>query len=417
MNLKDKLRKYDYESLEESPIVEVTKEEVVEAINTLAEAKDISRELSELNDTVSKLLETKDELNSKIEETVAGMDDMTPVEVVKAVTTIENAMNEVIDVKPIEMDMESLHTTKAAISNYIDLENKAFDMVKGLFKKSEPTFKTMLVKARNEWYNANKVLIADAKASLAKRSDKVSIETVPNRGSRLAGVYAAKCKPEDLVQHYSMLKVVDGGQSKISKGLAKYVTGLKNNESVIVSDMNGIDMKYMVLMSKDGVYGVTKYSTGKITDSSFIVNIDDETINKSRVAKLLDTATKLNDMIKSMADVLEVEVDSIQAQLSGDIERAEYESGPMLKFGVWNWIFFVSGFLGFPLVSLVSVLESTRDSKRTYEELSAAEKKRVLENRIRFTSKYANDVMSSINNSISELIKEANALTNCLDAK
>ena len=75
--------------------------------------------------------------------------------------------------------------------------------------------------------------------------------------------------------------------------------------------------------------------------------------------------------------------------------------------GAWNWFFAI---FGGAIGIAGSLAEAARDGKKTFEELSAKDKERVLRARADLTARYANDVIFGMNNLVNELLDTANVI-------
>lgn len=412
------------------------------------DALELEEETGEAVEILSDLKDTAECIQNTIDETLENLDDMTPVEIGAAIGKVEahiddlgestDELKEGVDSEAMSHDPKAV--TRALLTSYRGKAAVALSGVKredgsvdqegffDVFKSAKTKLNESATKAKG-WVEDNNSRISDLTATMAEKSDELKdpeakASIVGKIGNRLATVRASDSKLDDLVKYAgnitnipestSGLTAIDSNVLKLIKGFDK---SIKAEDFVKAVRVDGKTLSYVVLSKADGLVGFREYTSNTIPGASIasaVKKYTDSDFTLGYVKQLLATAKSINDKITSTTAVLINEVNTIDGMLSDDINKAKWEKGPMFKMGGWNWFFVVMGGV-FGIAG--SLAEASRDGKKTFEELEAKDKEKILRTRAELTARFGNDAIFGINNLVNELLETASIILKDLKDK
>lgn len=200
-------------------------------------------------------------------------------------------------------------------------------------------------------------------------------------------------------------------------------------------------------------YGDSKISS-KSMSSEPVKNTSETSLEYAK--QLLSSAKVINGALSTISNNAVEELNTLKAMLSGDIEDAKWRSGGVMKNGGWHalgllavWgtskviadgmatggsrftkpvikaVKSLAGKIGYNKSAVVvgagigatAGITANILSKKSYEELDAEERLRVLRARIELTTKYSKDAIHGLNSLVNEMVDVANTIIKAHGAK
>lgn len=419
--------------------------------NNRLKAFDLESEATAAADLLNDIVDTVEEVQESIEEVKENLDDMSPIAIGAALQEIKSQAEEIVDLAEDKIDAEARIVDPRGSAN-LDLEGIG-DALKSVGETIKNAFKSSKTKAEEgfkasaQWEKDNSQRLTSISGELkavpkdAKLKENASDIANSKMGNKLAAIRSLDINVKDLPAYASGLLSLDSKTSEdsvagvIKSSLSRLGIGVKGVDLVSVSRIDGIHVGVALLSKADGKVGFAGYDSSTIPRSLLKTKKDlTSELTIANAASLLDIAKKLNSIMPSVVSGLSTEINTIEGMLAGDIEKAKFEKGPLFKMGAWNWFFIAAGALpgigkaafatsmkivnkvnaakmaigdSSNLIGVASLIEASRDGKKTFEELEAKEKYRVLNARVKLTSKYAVDALFGLQNLINELIDYA----------
>lgn len=453
MSLKDKLRMYDYESFEESPVVEVTKEELELANEARLEAIATEKEVEDAVEVLEEVSKTVIDLQEEITETLEVIDELSPVEIGKVLGSIETKAEKILDEAEMpKIDQEAWDSDYRTAAR-VDLEGIA-DALKDKVLSFTNMFRTtegIMVKAadvaKTRWVTGNESRIQDSLNTLkdVKESDEVKNIKI---GEKLAAVRLLKLTPKDLEDFAKGLGTIDPKTSGVSKtdkaalGYVKTVKKLSDGSKLIVSRIDGTNTSSIITgkHKESGLDVFIGYYNDKVTPRSLdILKSDGFSETSLDYAKqLLNSAKVINGNLSAVSNNIVEELKTLKAMLAGDMKDAKWRAGGFMKNGGWATLatllligtasFIPAARVGVKkavelddlevLVNAVKIPVSTAAagitaaflSRKSFEQLSAGDRLKVLRARVDLTTKYSKDILYGLNSLVNEMVDVANAI-------
>jgi hypothetical protein len=406
------------------------------------DALQLEEEATETVEVLSDLKEVAEEIQEVVDDTLENIETMTDVEIgmaVKEVETLVEELGEDTEELVDGVDAEAMRQDAKAVAKILldSYRTKADNALAGtadaegfldIFKSAETKFKETTIKSK-QWVSNNDAKIGDLNATIAEKAnekkDGVDAKSVASKlGNRLATVRAAGASLDDLTKFAGALTVIPESASgltaidgEVLTFIKKFDKGIKAEDFVKAVRVDGKSLSYVVLSKVDGQVGFREYKSISIPGAALTTaagKVTDAEITVDYAKKLIATAKTLSDAINGATTTLAKEIETIKGMLSKDIEQAKWDKGPMFKMGGWNWFFVI---LGGVIGIAGSLAEAARDGKKSFEELSAKDKERVLRARAELTARYANDAIFGLNNLVNELLESASIILSNLKDK
>lgn len=406
------------------------------------DALEMENDATENVELLTDLKETAEEIQDTVDEVLENIENMTDVEIGQNIEAVESLVEELgenveelvdgVDAEAMAQDPKAV--TRILLASYREKADNALagsydaEGFTDIFKSAKTKFKETTIKAKT-WASNNDAKIADLNATIAEKENEkkegVDARSVAGKlGTRLSTVRASDSKLDDLVKFAGNIAIIPestSGLTAIDTNILKFIKSfdksIKAEDFVKAVRVDGKSLSYVVLSKADGQVGFREYKSTSIPGgavSAAAAKISDGDISIDYAKKLIAAAKAVSDKINTTTDVLAKEVDTIDGMLSADIEKAKWEKGPMFKMGGWNWFFLILG----GLVGIAgSLIEARRDGKKTFEELSAKDKERILRARAELTARFANDAVFGLNNLANELLDAASIILSSLKDK
>ena len=337
------------------------------------------------------------EVQEAVEVLAAGVEEMNPVEVGKAIGAIEDKLDTIAEnVEEVVADSEALASGNLAAGVRQELEaisdklKTAWEAVKNFFRAVWAKIKQMMMSIVLWATNAFKKS-EDLVKKIADKGDKVKDgmdeKTIAAKvGSKLTAMTAIGFSVSDIKEWSG--KVLDGtSESGIDKKTAtnltsgrdfKVAVNITGAHTVKVTRFAGSTVKFGLGLDVEGAVAYDGYSNATLTPavlSGIQGKIAKEIISggKGYATGLLGKSKELADTLKSLKDKLFAEMNTVGKIVDGDVEAVKFEQG-IFKM-VW------SKTLG----------------KKSTEQLTAEDKVKLIRNRSSYTSNAASDVLFGLN--------------------
>lgn len=425
----------DIENFESKGSLRLTAQQVQQIASDRIDALELEGEVGEAVELLTDLKEVSEDIIDTVEETLENIDDMSTAEVMQTIGKVEakvEELGETTEDLSDAVDSEALENDPKAVARVVlgACSDKAVSALAGssdaegfldVFKSAESKLKETAGKTKT-WKDNSDARISDLNGAISGKTTELKegadAKSVGSKlGTKLATVRASGSSLDDLVKFAGGLDTIPetkAGLTSIDTNILKFIKGfdksIKAEDFVKATRVDGKMVGYVVLSAVDGKVGFREYKTTSIPGS--LINAANAKVSDSEITidyakKLIATAKAINDKMNGVTDALLKEADSVRGMLSVDIENAKWAKGPLFKMGAWNWFFAIFGGAAGIAGSLI---EAARDGKKTFEELSAKDKERVLRARADLTARYANDVIFGMNNLVNELLDTANAI-------
>ena len=433
-SLKDQVKHFDAESILEVAAPANTTP-VSTAIATNAEFRinnnrlktlDLEDEASAAAEVLSDMIEVTESVQDKIEETLENLDTMSPMAIGAAVGSIQEKANQVVDLAEDKIDAEARMVDPRGTAR-VDLEGiteslkSVGDTIKNAFKSSKTKLDETF-SAVPQWEKDITARTSGLEADLKDVSKDATLKenaatlAKSKLGNKLATVNILGVDIKDLPSFANDLLAIDNYKSegKIGSKIKAKLEDIwldedvEKDDVILPSRLDGVHIGLVVLSKVDNAVGFKELvSTTMPSSLAKTITIDSKDLTLAYAKELIATAKTLAKSLPTVSAGLEKEASTIASMLNGDIEKSKFEPSSLFQLGIWGW-FLLGGTLG----GIASLISASRDGKKTFEELTAKEKYKVLNARVKLTSKYAVDALFGLNNLINELLDYAKIIIN-----
>lgn len=343
------------------------------------------------------------EVQEAVEVLAAGVEEMNPVEVGKAIGAIEDKLDTIAEnVEEVVADTEALVAGNLVAGVRQELEaisdkiKSAWEAVKNFFRAVWAKIKQMMLSvvlwATNAFKKSEDIISKlNAKGNKVKEDvDEASI--IAKVGSKLVAMNALGFTVAD-VKEWSG-KVLDStSKSKIDSSASSTLTSgrdfkvgvnITSAHTVKVTRFAGSSVSFGLGLDVDGKVAYDGYSTANATPA--VVSATQAKIGKALFSDgkgyakgLLSKSKELASIMKVLKEKLYAEMNTVGGIVEGNVESVKFDQG-IFKM-VWS---------------------KTLGSKST-EQLTAEDKVKLIRNRSSFTSNAAKDVLFGLNAFMSDI--------------
>lgn len=380
----------DAEQLHQMAVEDKDREEMEVEINTdVAAADDASQTVVEVQEAVEVL--------------AAGVEEMNPVEVGKAIGAIEDKLDTIAEnVEEAVVDTEALASgnlvagVKQELEAISDKVKSAWEAIKNFFRAVWAKIKQMMLSvvlwATNAFKKSEDIISKlNAKGPKVKEDLKED-DIVSKVGSKLVAMNAIGFTVGDIKEWSG--KVLDGtSKSKIDSETSSSLTSGRDFKSSVnitsahtvkVTRFSGNSVSFGLGLSVDGKIAYDGYSTASVTPA--VASATQSKIGKALFADgkgyakgLLGKSKELAGVMKTLKEKLYAEMNTVGGIVEANVDSVKFDQG-IFKM-VWS---------------------KTLGTKST-DQLTAEDKVKLIRNRSSFTSNAAKDVLFGLNAFMGEI--------------